>query len=178
MKWQVVVGLLTASALVGCVGTGVPKDIDPSNNETTLNMLESAAFVGVLKCSGSIPGVSTNDHGRLETVSMCDPTSKAVYPFEMTLRAQLDSEPSAYYWYLVRKERSDGSWRMVRAWKTDKKGTAPESTMELPTENAQETANRELKNDETLKEMRKTPNKASDATSEPAPGAASSSHEG
>ena len=80
MKWRAIAALLIVSALAGCVGTGVPKDLDPSNNETTLNMLEAAAFVGVLKCSGSIPGVSTNDHGKLETVSMCDPTAKAVYP--------------------------------------------------------------------------------------------------
>jgi len=97
MKWGLIVCLLISVGIVGCVGTGMPKELDTSNNETTLNMLEATTFVGVLKCTGSIPGVSTNDHGTLETVTICDPTAKAAYPFEMTLRAQLDNDPNADY---------------------------------------------------------------------------------
>lgn len=163
MKFIVTVCVLVASALAGCVGTSIPPNVDPSSNDTTLNMLEAAAFVGVLKCSGSIPGVSTNDHGRLETVTMCDPTAAAVYPFEMTLRATLDAEPKVQYWYLVRKEQRDTDWAMVRSWKTDLDGHMLESDMALPTEASQASANRELKADETLKQMRGTPNNTVDS---------------
>ena len=158
MKYVVVGCFLVSCALAGCVGTGVPKDIDPSTNETTLNMLEAAAFTGVLKCSGGIPGVSTNDHGKLETVTMCDPTAAAVYPFEVTLRATLDAEPNVQYWYLVRKEKQEADWAMVRSWKTDLEGHVVESDMALPTDASQTAANRELKADETLKQMRGAPN--------------------
>ncbi len=135
--------LLILVLAAGC--TTARRAHDPDRNENARNLLAASFFCSILHAHGFLPGVSATQRGKIEVLGRPAMEAKAAYPWQIDLRLKTESEPTAGYWYTVRKASAQAPWYLAKAWKGDSTGRIVIGALPLPTNEQILVANDELK---------------------------------
>ncbi len=141
---KIITGLFAILLLTGCSTMG-NNAFDPSNNENVRNILSASFYCSILQLRGFLPGVSANQHGKIEMLGKPARKAKADYPWQIDLRLRINGEPTVGYWYTVRKASPQALWYLAKAWKGDSTGRIVINNLPLPTNEQQLLANDEMK---------------------------------
>jgi hypothetical protein len=85
-------------------------------SETRTETMSGKDFLFQLRQEGSLPGVTTNDHGNATAYSRL-----LSYPYSMTMGFVKTGETATNN-YTIMKFTKDSAWQLKRAWRTDSKG--------------------------------------------------------
>lgn len=90
------------------------------DNPKEKSILSAVERFSQLKSEGKVPGLKTNEHGRLKSsgYSMLESTN-ICYPQTITLEITKIGEENFTYWYLLYKQNENGEWSIKDAWKID-----------------------------------------------------------
>ena len=139
---RLLVVISVAAILAGCK-TSPPCELLPQNNQTMMLMMEAALYFTVLKDAGVLPEIGENDHGKLQTMPVVDPSQTAFYPFSAKLGVVLDGK-DIVYWYVTKKEDQSSDWNLIKIWKTNKQNAVLADSLPVPDATAQASANAKL----------------------------------
>ena len=131
--------------MTGC-GTSRYNAYDPSKNENMRNTFAASMYCSILKSHGHLPGVSSDQLGKIEMFGGPSPKEKADYPWEIDLRLRINGEVSVFYWYTVRKASTRSPLSLIKAWQGDSTGKIVISNFPLPSNEQQQGANSEFGN--------------------------------
>lgn len=140
---RLLVVISVAAILAGCK-TSPPCELLPQNNQTMMLMMEAGLYFTVLKDAGVLPAIGENDHGKLQTMPVVDPSQTALFPFSAKLGVVMDGE-DVIYWYVMQKQDQDSDWDVSKIWKTTKQNDVLAEDLPAPEPPAQAKANAELR---------------------------------
>jgi hypothetical protein len=69
-----------------------------------------------MRDEGKLPGLSSEDHGHLESLPMQRESSALDYPQTVTMKVEKDPSVKLALFYTLRKTTAQSQWALVKAW--------------------------------------------------------------